>query len=94
MLQHLREARRQSGLTQAEVARALGTTQGYVSKCEHGERRIDALELSDFAQVYGTGIENLLPPSTAPRLSGSADRPRRVAEKRLPPKAARRSEPR
>lgn len=94
MLQHLREARHHSGLTQVEVARALGTTQGYVSKCEQGERRIDAIELSDFAQVYGTGIEKLLPPSPAPRLTGGAERPRRVAEGRLPPKAGRHSEPR
>jgi hypothetical protein len=92
MLQHLRRARQDSGLTQVEVARALGNTQGYVSKCEQGERRIDAIELSDFAQVYGKRIDTFLPPSTAPRLTG-VEGSRRVAERSLRPKGGRRAEP-
>jgi transcriptional regulator with XRE-family HTH domain len=92
LLKRLRQARHDAGLTQAEVAEALGTTQGYVSKCEHGERRVDAVELSDFAQVYGTPIDSLLPLSPAPRLAGGA-RLRRVAERPIRPKSGRRSEP-
>lgn len=92
LLKRLRQARHDAGLTQAEVAEALGTTQGYVSKCEQGERRVDAIELSDFAQVYGAAVDSLLPLSTAPRLA-SRNRLRRVAEPRIRPKDGRRSEP-
>jgi transcriptional regulator with XRE-family HTH domain len=92
LIKRLRQARLDAGLTQAEVAEALGTTQGHVSKCEPGERRVDAVEPSDFAQVYGAPIDSLLPLCTAPRLAGG-DRLRRVAERRIRPKGGRRSEP-
>ncbi|MGH7526698.1 MAG: helix-turn-helix domain-containing protein [Gemmatimonadales bacterium] len=86
MLQRLRRARRAAGLTQVEVARALGTSQAYVSKCEQGERRIDAVELSDFAQLYGAPLESLLPPSPMPRLVPPAYRAaRQVAERTIQP---------
>jgi len=52
MLKRLREARKHSGLTQVEVARALKRTQAFVSKCELGERRIDPIDLADFAKLY------------------------------------------
>ena len=52
-LVRLRAARRAAGLTQAEVARRLGRPQSYVSKCESGERRVDAVELARFARLYG-----------------------------------------
>jgi transcriptional regulator with XRE-family HTH domain len=80
MLKRLRRVRRRAGLTQAEVARALGTTQAYVSKSESGERRMDALELNDFARIYGTPVETLLPASKAPRLAEATTRPGGVAE--------------
>lgn len=66
------------GLTQAEVAQALGTTQAYVSKSESGERRMDAVELYDFARVYGAPLETLLPPSRVRRLI-DAGTSRRIA---------------
>lgn len=37
-------ARKRNGLTQVEVAAALGTPQSYVSKYESGERRLDVVE--------------------------------------------------
>lgn len=52
LLKRLRHARLTAGLTQVDVAKALGRTQAWVSKCELGERRIDPLDLQDFAQVY------------------------------------------
>jgi transcriptional regulator with XRE-family HTH domain len=52
MLEHLRSARKAAGLTQADVAAALGQPQSFVSKCESGERRIDPIELERFAQLY------------------------------------------
>jgi transcriptional regulator with XRE-family HTH domain len=61
MLKQLREARRDAGLTQVDVARLLGKTQAWVSKCELGERRIDPLDLHDFARVYRRPIDFFLP---------------------------------
>ena len=52
MLGRLRKARLDAGLTQVAVAKALGRTQAFVSKCELGERRIDPLDLQDFARLY------------------------------------------
>ena len=53
MLRRLVAARREAGLTQVNVAKAWGRTQAFVSKCELGERRIDPLDLHDFARLYG-----------------------------------------
>ena len=53
MLARLRQARREAGMTQAEVGRRLGSRQAFISKVESGERRIDPVELAKFAAVYG-----------------------------------------
>ncbi len=44
-LKQLRAARLQVGLTQVEVATALGKPQSFVSRVETGERRLDILEV-------------------------------------------------
>lgn len=59
-LKLLREARRQSGLTQEELAKRLGQTQSFVSKCERGERRIDVIELRHFCAAIGISLPNFL----------------------------------
>lgn len=46
LLQLLRQVREEAHLRQGDVAKALGTTQAYVSKYELGERRLDLLDLS------------------------------------------------
>lgn len=51
-LKLLRTARVEARLTQAEVARALDRPQSFVAKCESGERRVDVIELLDFAKLY------------------------------------------
>ena len=51
-LKRLRQARQQAGFTQVEIARALHKHQSFVSKCESGERRVDVVELEDFAKLY------------------------------------------
>ncbi len=56
----LKEARKQSGLTQTEVAEKLGLPQSYVSKVESGERRVDAVELERLAKIYGKSINYFL----------------------------------
>lgn len=51
-LERLRKARVDAGLTQTDVARALGKPISYTSKCELGERRVDVVELVAFARLY------------------------------------------
>lgn len=53
LLTVLRAARKQQGLSQVELAARLGNTQTFVSKCERGERRLDAVELIEFAEALG-----------------------------------------
>ena len=60
LLRQLRQARLSCGLTQSDVAYILSRTQSYVSKCESGERRIDPIELAEFAAAYGIRIEKLI----------------------------------
>lgn len=57
----LREARLAAGLTQAEVAAALGRPQSFVAKIERGERRVDVIELADLAEVLDKPIVFFLP---------------------------------
>jgi transcriptional regulator with XRE-family HTH domain len=51
--QLLTEARKQSGLSQQEVADRLGRPQTYVSKCERGTRRMDLVEFLEMADIIG-----------------------------------------
>ena len=51
------EAREEAGLTQKAAAERLGRSQSFVAKSEIGERRVDAVELSEFALVYGKPIQ-------------------------------------
>lgn len=45
--------RKQAGLTQAAVAKALGRHQPFVANIENGDRRLDLIEFLDLAQVVG-----------------------------------------
>jgi len=56
----LKQARLDAGLTQVEVAKSLDQPQSYVSKCESGERRVDIVDLLDFAQVYQKQIQDFV----------------------------------
>lgn len=44
LIRVLVEARKESGLTQREVADRLGKPQSYIAKLEGGERRLDVVE--------------------------------------------------
>jgi transcriptional regulator with XRE-family HTH domain len=59
-LQRLRQAREDAGMTQVEVSKALGKHQSYISKCESGERRVDVIELADFARIYNKSLKFFL----------------------------------
>jgi transcriptional regulator with XRE-family HTH domain len=64
-LERLRAGREQAGLLQSEVAKRLGKPQSYVSKCESGERRLDVIELSDFATIYRLPLTFFVPSTEA-----------------------------
>ena len=51
--QVLVDARKRSGLTQVELATKLGRPQSFVSKVESGERRIDVVEMLQYAEAVG-----------------------------------------
>ena len=61
LMERLKRARLEAGLTQAQVAEALGHAQSFVSKCESGERRVDVVELQMLAELYGKPLEFFLP---------------------------------
>jgi transcriptional regulator with XRE-family HTH domain len=57
------EARKKSGLTQADVAIKLGRPQSYVSKYENGERRLDVVEFLGIMralEVKSSAVSRLL----------------------------------
>ncbi len=57
MLLRLRQARMDAQLTQEAVAEKIGVRQNLVSKMELGERRIDVVELAEFAKLYDKPLE-------------------------------------
>lgn len=52
-LLELREARLQAGLSQEQLAAAMGRRQTFVSKCELGDRRLDVMELRSWVLALG-----------------------------------------
>jgi len=71
-LKVLRESRRATGLSQAQVAERIGETQTFVSKCERGERRIDVIELGTFCRAFGISLKQFV--STLERAMSRAKR--------------------
>ena len=51
-VERLRRGRLEAGLTQVQVAQRLARPQSYVAKCEAGERRVNVIELAEFAKLY------------------------------------------
>ncbi|MES0039678.1 helix-turn-helix domain-containing protein [Mesorhizobium sp. M0046] len=56
----LAEARRAKGLTQVEVAAALGRRQPFIANIESGERRVDLVELIDLAAIVDLDVPELV----------------------------------
>lgn len=54
------DARKASGLTQWDVAAALGKPQSFVAKYENGERRIDVVEFVDIAAALNISTTEIL----------------------------------
>ena len=52
LVEQLKKARIVAGLNQIETAELLGKPQSYISKVESGQRRIDVVQLKNFAKIY------------------------------------------
>lgn len=52
----LRETREKAGISQIEIANKLNTGQSLISKCERGERRLDAIELRRWVVELGVSF--------------------------------------
>lgn len=59
LLQLLRRARKQKGVTQVELAARLKRPQPFVSYFERGERRVDVIEFVAIARAIGVEPEEL-----------------------------------
>jgi len=56
VIERLKKARLDIGLTQKEVSEKIKKPQSYVSKVEAGEQRVDVIELKLFADLYKKGL--------------------------------------
>ena len=54
------EARREKGLTQAELARRLRKPQSFVAKYEGGERRLDVIEFLEILEALNVPATRLI----------------------------------
>lgn len=50
------EARKAAGLTRRDAALKLVRSHSFIAKSEAGERRVDFIELAQFAALYGKPI--------------------------------------
>lgn len=53
LIAQIADARRAAGLTQAQLAVAIGRPQSFIAKLEGGERRLEVLEFAQIAEVLG-----------------------------------------
>lgn len=79
---HIALLRKARGMTQAELARAIGVSQQAVFAYELGERRVSVLLISKLSKIFGTSVAELI---------GMAQ-PTRVPKGRLSPRAMRHAE--
>lgn len=56
VLRLLKEARKQAGITQVELAKKLGQSQSFVSKVERGDRRLDIIQLRTICRIFGLSL--------------------------------------
>ena len=60
LIEKLKKARLDVGLSQKQVSEMLGRTQSYISKLESRQRRIDVVQLKELARIYKKTIDYLL----------------------------------
>lgn len=58
--EQLRRARETAGLTQVDLARAIGRTQVFVSHVERGVRRLDVVELLEICRGMGVDLTSFI----------------------------------
>jgi transcriptional regulator with XRE-family HTH domain len=75
----LRQAREYLELKQEEAADAVGVSRSALSLIENGRRKVDAVELARFAEVYGQTIEALSGTATTAPLPESVQALARAA---------------
>jgi transcriptional regulator with XRE-family HTH domain len=56
----LRGLRRETGLTQVELAARIEKDQAYVSRYESGQRRLDVLEVREICQAIGITLQEFI----------------------------------
>jgi transcriptional regulator with XRE-family HTH domain len=56
----IRNERHYVGLSQADIAEALGIPRAAVSALETGRRKVSGLELKRLAELFGTSVDRLL----------------------------------
>ncbi len=63
LMAKLAQLRKQSGMTQSQLAKKLGKPQSFIAKYEGGERRLDVIEFIDVVKALDVSptiaIENL-----------------------------------
>ena len=59
-IERLKKARLDAGLGQIKTAKLLGKTQSYISKVESGQRRIDIVQLKEFARIYKKSVDHFI----------------------------------
>lgn len=79
---HITALRKARGMTQAELARAIGVSQQAVFAYEIGERRVSVFILVKLHKVFSISVEELL----------GVTKPVRVPKRRLSPRAMRHAE--
>ncbi|WP_322038393.1 helix-turn-helix domain-containing protein [Burkholderia cenocepacia] len=60
LAQRLREAREYVGMSQEDVATALGISRPAVTNIEAGTRKVEAVELDKLSQLYGKTVQFFL----------------------------------
>jgi transcriptional regulator with XRE-family HTH domain len=53
LIAFLTAKRHAAGMSQAELAKALGEYQSYVARMESGQRRVDVIEYENLAEILG-----------------------------------------
>jgi transcriptional regulator with XRE-family HTH domain len=75
------EARKERGMTQSELAKALRRNQSFVAKYEGGERRLDVIEFIEVALAIGVDpagvIASILDHQYTPKAKAGARLPRK-----------------
>lgn len=60
LLRNLRAARKGAGMTQKDVAQALGVSRSTISEIENGRRQLKVIELYQLSHLYHIAPETLI----------------------------------